>query len=137
MRVAIVLAIAALAMASGCSKSVVQPPDSPERAVRDHIEAAESGDVAELRRLACGGLAEKMAVRTDEQVRAAFETYYEPKPDDFAADTRTASAVTVLGFYTGITDMDIAFVTEQHGHWQVCEVRSGNGIFGPLPSPFE
>ncbi|WP_309234352.1 hypothetical protein [Nocardia sp. XZ_19_385] len=105
--------------------------------MRDHIEAAAAGDVATLRRLACGSLAEQMAVRSDEQVRTAFDRFYEPKPDKFTASAAAGDSVSVLGFYTGITDLEIAFVTEQHGGWQVCEVRRGNGVFGPLPGPFE
>ncbi|WP_228565993.1 hypothetical protein [Nocardia sp. SYP-A9097] len=77
-----------------------------------------------------------MAVRSDEQVRTAFNRFYEPKPDKFSASAPTGDSVSVLGFYTGVTDLDIAFDTEQHGRWQVCEVRKGNGVFGPRPGPF-
>lgn len=137
MRVAIVLTIAAAAIVSGCSERPARPPDSPEQAVRDHIAAAETGDVAALRRLSCGSLAEQLSARNDEQVKTAFQRFYEPKPDRFSASAPTGSSVKVVGFYTNVTDLDIAFVTEQHSNWQVCEIRRGNGIFGPLPGPFE
>jgi hypothetical protein len=66
--------------------------DAAERAVQGHIASAKAGDVAALRRGACGQLA---------------------------------------------TDLDIVFVVEDHDGWKVCEIRRGNGIFGPLPGPFE
>lgn len=136
MRFTLALSAIAVVLASGCANSSEQPPDSPEQAVREHIAAAEGGDVAALRRLACGSLAEQLAVRDDEQVRTAFQRYYEPKPDQFGASAPVRDSVSVLGFYTGITDLDISFVTERHGRWQVCEIHKGNGPFGPLPGPF-
>lgn len=137
MRVTTVLTFAVIVAASGCSTSPADQPDSPEQAVRDHLEASEQGDVAALRRRACGGLADQISARSDDQIRKAFQRYYDPEPDKFSASAPTGDSVTVLGFYTGITDLDIAFVTEQHDRWQVCEIRKGNGIFGPLPGPFE
>ncbi|MFE3189460.1 hypothetical protein ACFXHA_10655 [Nocardia sp. NPDC059240] len=136
-RVVTALALAGMTIVSGCSIDSSQAADSPEQAVRDHIKAADAGDVVALRRLACGGLAEQMTVRSDEQVRTAFDGFYKPTPDKFSASAPAGDSVRVLGFYTGLTDLDIAFVTEQHGRWQVCGVARGNGGFGPLPGPFK
>lgn len=36
-----------------------------------------------------------------------------------------------------MTDLDIAFFAEDHDGWQVCVINRGNGVFGPLPGPFE
>ncbi|MGV9413654.1 hypothetical protein ACWDOP_27450 [Nocardia sp. NPDC003693] len=132
MRVAVVLAVAVIAATSGCSD---YPADSAEEAVRSHIEAADRGDVTALRELACGDLAQAMASRTDEQVRAAFADYYDPAPDWFS-DEQRGDRVWVSGYYSGISHLEIAFVTERHGDWQVCEVRRGNGPYGALPGPF-
>ncbi|UGT42805.1 hypothetical protein LTV02_05215 [Nocardia yamanashiensis] len=133
MRVAIgLVVVTSVALASGCSRY------TPKDAVRQHIEAAAAGNVSYLREHTCGDLAKQLATHTDDEVRAAFVHYYEPKPDRFNDHDATESPVMVEGYYTGVTDLDIAFVTEDngHGYWKVCEVRKGNGIFGTLPGPF-
>ncbi|WP_235263979.1 hypothetical protein, partial [Nocardia seriolae] len=101
-RVVTALGLAAMAIVSGCSIDSSHSADSPEQAVRDHMKAADAGDVTALRRLACGGLAEQMTVRSDEQVRAAFDGFYKPKPDKFSTSAPAGDSVRVLGFYTGL-----------------------------------
>ncbi|MEV6072198.1 hypothetical protein AB0L82_37135 [Nocardia sp. NPDC052001] len=136
MRVAMALTATAIALTTGCSNPPEPPPDTPEQAVRDHIEAAESNDIDTLRQLACGGLADQLATRDDEQIQTAFQHYYDPKPDEFSALDLAKDPVQVLGFYTGISDLFISFDTEYHGRWQVCAIYLSNGPFGALPDPF-
>lgn len=131
MRVAIGLLTVAVAAVSSCTIL------SAEDAVRDHIAAAGAGNVPVLRSLACGTLADQLATHTDDEIRTAFATYYQPKPDRFRTSDSGGSAATVTGYYSGITDLGIAFAAEKKGgQWRVCEVRKGNGVFGALPGPF-
>ena len=66
------LTLAALLMLAGCSSGDSGPYDSAEAAVRAHLAAARSGDVAALRSDSCGALAEEMARHSDDEVRVAF-----------------------------------------------------------------
>lgn len=112
---------------------------TPELAVLNHISRAKSGDAGGLRHWACGDLAAAMERHTDDEVREEFIDAYDNGPDRVALSTGRydPNRPVVVGFYDKVTDLDIAFTTEDHNGWKVCEIRRGNGMFGPLPGPFE
>lgn len=131
--ISVAVAILAAAVACGTGPCGLDAA-SPEQAVRTHIAAAQAGDVAALRRGACGPLADAMQTRSDAEVRDEFRRTYNPAPDHF---TTSADQHTVTGYYTGISDLEISFITADHDGWKVCEIRRGNVVFGRLPGPFE
>jgi hypothetical protein len=132
---------AAIVMTAGCSRVDPGPYENAEQAVRAHIGAARRGDVAVLRRDACGPLAAAMSRHSDAAVQQEFLHAYDGGPDD----VRTTSAhpddavgrQTVVGYYTHVRDLQITFLTEDHRGWQVCEIQRRNSVFGRLPDPFE
>lgn len=130
-----VLVAAGLLVACGPSGS---SEESPEHAVQRHINAAKDGDVAALRSGSCGVLATAIGAHSDDEVRDEFATLYDVGPDALSVDSKAAGdRRMVTGIYTDVTDLEIAFTVEEHDGWKVCEIRRGNGIFGPLPAPFE
>ena len=134
--------VVALAMVGRPGPADASPDKDPaEQAVHRHITAAKAGDVATLRSGACGALAAAMATRSDADVRHEFVNLYDLGPDVLSVRPQpsgdTVRRQTVAGFYLHVTDMDIAFTVEDHDGWKVCEIRRGNGMFGPLPGPFE
>lgn len=139
-RVGILVAALAIVAAAGVTVWRASGDSGPVEAARSHIEAAKAGDVDALRRGACGDLASAMEQHTDDEVRDEFIDAYTNGPDDLVlSDSAQSDAAqqTVAGIYTRVTDLDIAFVVEDHDGWKVCTIRRGNGIFGPLPGPFE
>jgi hypothetical protein len=125
------------AVAPACSDDVPMP-ESPERAVHRHIAAAKTGDVTTLRSGACGRLASAMQPRSDTEVREEFIDLYTVGPDVLSVDSEAQGDQRIVtGYYSDVTDLDITFIVEDHGGWKVCEIRRGNGVFGPLPGPFE
>jgi hypothetical protein len=136
------IAVVLAGVVVGCGRAGSEPSeDAPELAVHRHIAAAKAGDVAALRAGACGALAAAMARHSDDEVRREFIDAYDVGPDRVAArpagSDDPARRQTVTGYYHGVADLEIAFVVENHDGWKVCEIRRGNGIFGPLPGPFE
>ena len=133
-------AIVAVTIA-GCGRAGADDyEDAAQRAVRSHIASAKAGDVSALRGGACGPLATAMSRHSDDGVRSEFVGAYAAGPDRLAADSRSsddpARRQTVTGFYEHAADLEILFVVEDHDGWKICEIRKGNGIFGPLPGPF-
>lgn len=120
----------------GCSPDTVAQ-DSPEQAVNRHIAAATAGDIAALRSGACGVLAAAMGKHSDPEVREEFSGAYDTGPDKLTADGAGPQRQMVTGYYAHVTDLEIAFVAENHDGWKVCEIRRGNGRLGRLPGPFE
>ncbi|AKS36033.1 hypothetical protein [Mycolicibacterium goodii] len=128
------------AVVPACSSGTPQPelPESPERAVHRHIAAAKTGDVATLRSGACGRLASVIGPRTDDEIREEFIALYEVGPDVLSVESAAEGPQRIVtGYYSEVADLDISFVVEDHDGWKVCEIRRGNGVFGPLPGPFE
>ena len=134
------LLAAALLAGAGCTGGPRTDPGAattPQDAVLRHLAAAADGDVAALRRDACGPLADALGQHSDAEVRDEFASLYQPAPDRFATTDNGDGTQLVAGYYTGIADLDIAFTAEDHHGWKVCDVRRGNGPFGPLPGPFQ
>jgi hypothetical protein len=131
------LTLAALLMLAGCSSGDSGPYDSAEAAVRAHLAAARSGDVAALRSDSCGALAEEMARHSDDEVRVAFDGLYSNGPDELKTTSSNSAHAIVAGLYLHVTDLGISFSAEDHGGWKVCDIHPSNGPFGPLPGPFQ
>ncbi|MFN3006804.1 hypothetical protein [Mycolicibacterium wolinskyi] len=130
--------IAMAGLTAACTDGANTAAASPEHAVHRHIAAAKTGDVATLRSGACGALATAMEPRTDDEVRAHFLEAYSAGPDLLSVEPDGAgNRRIVTGYYSDVTDLDIAFTVENLDGWKVCEIRRGNGRFGPLPGPFE
>ncbi|WP_158166399.1 hypothetical protein [Mycolicibacterium smegmatis] len=128
------------AVVPACTSPQRQPEmqESPERAVHRHIAAAKTGDVATLRSGACGRLASVIQPRSDAEIRDEFIALYEVGPDVLSVDSEEEGPQRIVtGYYSEVADLDISFIVEDHGGWKVCEIRRGNGVFGPLPGPFE
>lgn len=128
------------AVVPACTSPERQPEmqESPERAVHRHIAAAKTGDVATLRSGACGRLASVIRPRPDAEIRDEFIALYEVGPDVLSVDSEEDGPQRIVtGYYSEVADLDISFIVEDHGGWKVCEIRRGNGVFGPLPGPFE
>lgn len=129
------------AVVSACSSEATQQPgspESPERAVHRHIAAAKTGDVETLRSVACGRLASVIQPRSDTEIRDEFIALYEVGPDVLSIDSEAQGPQRIVtGYYSEVADLDISFIVEDHNGWKVCEIRRGNGVFGPLPGPFE
>lgn len=132
------MVIAMAGLMAACSDGGNSAPASPEHAVHLHIAAAKNGDVATLRSGACGQLASAIEPRTDDEVRAHFLEAYSAGPDVLSVEPDgQGNRRIVTGYYSDATDLDIAFTVEDRDGWKVCEIRKGNGVFGPLPGPFE
>lgn len=130
--------MAAVAPACTSPEQQLEAPESPERAVHRHIAAAKTGDVATLRSGACGRLANVIQPRSDAEIRDEFIALYEVGPDVLSIDSEAKGPQRIVtGYYSEVADLDISFIVEDHGGWKVCEIRRGNGVFGPLPGPFE
>lgn len=130
-----------IAVTAGCSRLDPGPYETAEEAVHAHIAAAKAGDVAVLRRDACGRLAAAMSRHSDAAVRQEFEHAYDAGPDQLRTATELPDDAvdrhTVVGRYSHVTDLQISFVVEDHRGWQICEIRRSNRVFGELPDPFE
>lgn len=141
----IAVAIVAITCATACGGDGVRsaangdPENSRVDAVNDHIAAAKAGDVEALRSGACGDLAAAMEQHTDDEVREEFIDAYDNGPDFVEPSTgdQAGAEDTIVGIYEHVTDLNIAFLVEDHDGWKVCAIRRGNGMFGPLPGPFE
>ena len=124
---------AGLLGAVGCHESSHGPYLTAEQAVQAHIAAAKAGDIAKLRRLACGRLAAALASHSDAEIHRAFDHAYDAGAQHLHNHPDSATRATVHGHFDGDPGVEFAFATEESGGWRVCAIERHDAAGALLP----